>query len=65
MRGATIPADLNVNCRIGSLEKEVKDKTIITAVNCRIGSLEIISLFLSKSISVNCRIGSLENTRYR
>ena len=50
-----------VNCRIGSLEMEIKTCLAITDVNCRIGSLEKTVFSRHPRHIVNCRIGSLEN----
>lgn len=49
-----------VNCRIGSLERELEREYVTELVNCRIGSLEKSLLSLSAAERVNCRIGSLE-----
>ena len=52
-----------VDCRIGSLEKDIPDAVNENPVDCRIGSLEIAAFGVASSTSVDCRIGSLENTR--
>ena len=52
---------LEVNCRIGSLEKLFVIDFLGKGVNCRIGSLESIRRRTFAVGIVNCRIGSLEN----
>ncbi len=50
----------HVNCRIGSLEKDLLLMKIVFLVNCRIGSLESRDPQQIYRSMVNCRIGSLE-----
>ena len=60
MFGISISKNRSVNCRIGSLEKNVTKRLEKNHVNCRIGSLEKnVTKRLEKN-HVNCRIGSLE-----
>ena len=51
---------MGVNCRIGSLEKDLLLMKIVFLVNCRIGSLESRDPQQIYRSMVNCRIGSLE-----
>ena len=51
---------MGVNCRIGSLEKDLLLMKIVFLVNCRIGSLERCYGYQLPYHRVNCRIGSLE-----
>ena len=46
-----------VDCRIGSLEKNVIVAANNAFVDCRIGSLENTSLNAGASATVDCRIG--------
>ena len=50
-----------VNCRIGSLENDIRHCHQSGRVNCRIGSLEKKMAKVTEEIRVNCRIGSLES----
>ena len=51
---------MQVNCRIGSLERHQCYRLRIRRVNCRIGSLEDFVEPDASRYVVNCRIGSLE-----
>lgn len=53
---------LQVDCRIGSLERWKAMQSSTTVVDCRIGSLEIMDTANRPLSTVDCRIGSLENT---
>ena len=60
-----MPAVLvEVNCRIGSLEKKKCRVLMSQLVNCRIGSLEMEGSDDDEYDDVNCRIGSLESIEY-
>ena len=49
-----------LNCRIGSLEKDLAELGAYIKVNWRIGSLEKANAGVFNLNVVNCRIGSLE-----
>ena len=53
-----------VHCRVGSLEKHVKNLRLTCKVHCRVGSLEM-RIGLSAALTpVHCRVGSLEKIRH-
>ena len=60
MTGKLILPDIQVNCRVGSLEIKITSDIRSPAVNCRVGSLEKTGPAALPDPSVNCRVGSLE-----
>ena len=60
MTGKLILPDIQVNCRVGSLEIKITSDIRSPAVNCRVGSLENQIKAGDNVIWVNCRVGSLE-----
>ena len=51
---------IDVNCRVGSLERTTSKYLNAFKVNCRVGSLEIGTNRIYVGVKVNCRVGSLE-----
>ncbi|CAH8242452.1 hypothetical protein VAE122_40008 [Vibrio aestuarianus] len=54
---------IDVHCRTGSLEIEIKRHSITVVVHCRTGSLEKKILNEGLDGIVHCRTGSLETTK--
>ncbi len=60
MKKPTNKQQLQLHCRIGSLEKIVLIFNFTGFLHCRIGSLEIAGAIHIAEIKLHCRIGSLE-----
>ena len=60
MQQLFILLNLQVDCRIGSLENPLFNFFQGPCVDCRIGSLENVKQALKDTARVDCRIGSLE-----
>ena len=60
MQQLFILLNLQVDCRIGSLENSTRNRNRGKSVDCRIGSLEIYFQSTTFFYLVDCRIGSLE-----
>ncbi len=55
--------NLNVHCRVGSLETIHRLFIVATTVHCRVGSLEIISVYNQRLQKVHCRVGCIKFAR--